>query len=90
MNSSENLAVSNPRWFLQPEVMGNYLPHAGTLGCADWPGAGITRSQGIPPCFYLPHVNMGLPIPLPPPLRATPNLCASLPSLRLCPLLASG
>ena len=50
-----------------------YIPGAGALGCAVWPGAGITPSQGIPPDFYPPHVNVGLslPIPLPPPLWGT-------------------
>ena len=32
----------NPHWFLQPEVMGIYLPGTGTLGYVVWPGAGIT------------------------------------------------
>ena len=51
-----------PHRFLQPEVMGTYLPDAEILGYAVWPGAGITGSQGIPPDFYLPHVSVGLPI----------------------------
>ena len=36
-----------PHWFLQPEVMGIYLPGAGTLGSVIWPEAGIPHSQGI-------------------------------------------
>ena len=46
---------------LQLEVMSLYFPGAGTLGCAVWPGAGISCSQGVPPDFYPPHVNVGLP-----------------------------
>ena len=38
----------NPYWFLQPEVMGIYLPSAGTLGSVVWPRAGITHSQRHP------------------------------------------
>ena len=66
-------------WFLQPEVMGIYLPSAGTLGCAVWPGAVITHSQGVPPHFHPPHMNVGTPILPPPPLHATLPLLASLP-----------
>ena len=54
----------NLHWLLQPQVVGDYLPGAGTLGCVVWPGAGIAGSQGIPPDFYLPRVNVGLSIPL--------------------------
>ena len=63
--------------------MGIYLPSAGTLDCAIWPGARITCSQGIPPHFYPPHMNMELPMPFPlppPPLCTTPHLLTSLPS----------
>ena len=72
--------------------MSLYLPGAGTLGCAVWPGAGITHSQGIPPDFYLPYMNVGLPvlIPLllqPPPLHVIPHLLASLPHLWVSDLL---
>ena len=49
-------------WFLQPEVTGIYLPSAGTLGCAVWPGAGNAHFQGIlplhpitTPAFPTPH-----------------------------------
>ena len=44
-------------------------------------GAGIAHSQGIPPNFYPPHMNVG-PLVLPPPL--VPH-CISLP---LCPFLS--
>ena len=54
--------------------MGVYRPGAGTLGCVVWPGAVITHSQGVPPHFHPPHMNVGTPI-LPPPL------CLTVPSL---------
>ena len=34
----------NSHWFSQPEVMGTYLPGAGTLGWVVWTGAGILLS----------------------------------------------
>ena len=71
----------NPHWFLLPEVMRLYLPSTGSLGWAVWPGAGITYSQGIPPDFCPPHVNVGPP--LPPPLLLPLPLHATLHSL--CP-----
>ena len=56
----------NAPWFLQPEVMGIYLPCAGTLGCVGWPGAEIAHSPCIPSNFCPPHVNVGLSVlPLP-------------------------
>ena len=61
--------------------MGIYLSSAGNLSCVVWPGVQITCSQGAPPDFYLPHLNMGLPIPLLQPLCATPCVCTSLPLL---------
>ena len=61
--------------------MGVYLPDAVTLGCAVWPGAGISYSQGISPNFYAPHVNVGPPVPILLPLHATLNLLASPPTL---------
>ena len=67
------LLPPKPNWFLQPEVMGIYLPGTGTLGYADWSGAGFAGSQGILPNFYPPHVNVGPPVPLPLPLHATPH-----------------
>ena len=67
----------NPHWFLQPEVMGTFLPGTGTLGWVVWTGAGLPPSQGIPPDFYPPHVE--LPIPIYAPL-ASPPLCPSYPS----------
>ena len=69
----------NPHWFLQPEVMGTYLPGTDTLGWVVWCGAGIPHSQGIPPDFYLPHMGVGLPVLC---LRAFIPLCAS-PCLHL-------
>ena len=35
----------NPLWFLQPEVVGTYLPGTGTLGWGAWCGAGTPRSR---------------------------------------------
>ena len=55
--------------------MGIYLPGTGTLGCVVWPGAGITHPQDIPPNFYLPHMNVGPPVPV---LLLPPSLCATL------------
>ena len=65
------------QWFLQPEVMGTYLPGSGNLGCVVWPGAGIPYAPGSPPNFYLPHRNVGLLVLLI--LHAMLRLCASLP-----------
>ena len=42
--------------------MGIYLPGIGTLDYVVWSGAMIVGSQGIPPNFYLPHINVGPPI----------------------------
>ena len=42
--------------------MRTYLPRIGPLGWVVCPGAGITHSQGIPPNFYPPHMNVGPPI----------------------------
>ena len=41
----------NPHWFLQPEVVGTYLPGTRTLGWGTWCGAGTPRSWDIPPKF---------------------------------------
>ena len=67
--------------FLQPEVMGIYLPGDGTLGCAVWPGAGITYPQVLSSNFYPPHANVGPSVPLPqlPPLCTTLHLFTSPP-----------
>ena len=74
----------HPHRFLQPEVVGIYLPDAGTLGGAVWRGAGIAHSQGITSIFYLPHVNVGALMPiLPPPLHTTPHLLAFPPYLHV-------
>ena len=39
----------NPHWFLQPEVVGTYLPGTGILGCGTWCGTGTPHSRDIPP-----------------------------------------
>ena len=72
------LPLPRPPLFLQPEVMGIYLPCAGTLDSVVWNGVEIPHSQGIPPDFYPPPVNVGPPI-LPPPLCATLGLHTSPP-----------
>ena len=41
----------NPRWFLQPEIMGANLPGTGTLGWGVSCGAETPHSQDIPPKF---------------------------------------
>ena len=71
--SSRLFCHPNPHWFLKSEVMAVYLPIAGNLGCVVWPGAGMAHSQGIPPNFYQPHVNVG------------PSILLSL-HVTLCPL----
>ena len=65
VNPTVSSTVPTPCWFLQPEVIGIYLPGAWSLGWMIWSGAGITCSRGMPPNFYPPHVNVGLPVPLP-------------------------
>ena len=83
---SKYLAVcftaANLHCFLQPEIMRLYLPSARALGYVVWPVAVIACSQGIPPDFYLPHVNLPLL-----PLCATLRLCTSLPISETLPLL---
>ena len=90
------LPSPQPPLVLQPHVMGIYVPGPGTLYCVVWPGAGIAHSQGIPPDFYLPHMNVGSPVPAPPPLHATclclstcPYISASLTCLDECVLFKS-
>ena len=77
-----------PDWFLQSGVTRIYLHDTGTLGCVVWPEAGIALSKGIPPDFYPPHMNVGLPVPLLlPPLCTIPCLCASPPASMTLPIL---
>ena len=57
------LPPSQPSLVFTARMYGTYLPGPGTLGCVVWFGAVIPRSWGIPPNFYLPHVNVGPPIP---------------------------
>ena len=81
------LPCRNPHWFVQPEIMGIYLPGAGTLGCAVWPGAGIAVSQGMPPNFYSPHMNVCFAATASPHRTVSPHLstclCVSSPSTHL-------
>ena len=51
----------NPHWFLEPEVIGTYLPGTGTQGWMVLCGAGMPRSRGILPNFYLTHVCVDHP-----------------------------
>ena len=49
----------NPHWFLQPEVVGTYLPGTGTL---DWrPDVGLELPAPKISLlnFYLPHMGVG-------------------------------
>ncbi|KAF6088443.1 hypothetical protein HJG60_008268 [Phyllostomus discolor] len=62
--------------------MGAYLPDAGILGWAVWTRAGIIHSQGVPPNFYLLHMNVGLPVPTLL-FNATPCLLTSPPYLHV-------
>ena len=60
----------------------------GTQGCVVWPGAGIACSPGVPPSFYLPHMNVQPPFhsPLLPPLPLLlPHCVLSAPAPCLCP-----
>ena len=75
LKSGSFFCCPNSHWFLQPEVMGVYLPSAGTLGWVVWPRARIAHSLGIPPNIYLTHVNVVPSIPLPQPFCATLPLC---------------
>ena len=86
LTNHQFLPVPQSPLFLQPEVMGVYLPGAGTLGCAVCPGAGIAHSQGVPPDFYLPHVNVGLPLPPLPLLLCPPHLFPNSVSPPLLPV----
>ena len=47
------LLPPKPNWFLQPEVMGIYLPGTGTPGCAVWPELGsLTPKVSFPLFIY--------------------------------------
>ena len=49
----------NPLWFLQPEVVGTYLPGTGTLGWGAWCVFETPCSRDIPPEFYPAHLCVG-------------------------------
>ena len=56
--------------------MGTFLSGTGILGWVLWCGVGIPCTQDIPPGFYPPHVDVGLPIQrlhasVSPPLRVS-------------------
>ena len=91
----ENLAASfaslTPIIFLESKVKGIYFPSAGTQGCVVWFEAEIAHSQGNPSYFYSPHMNVGLSMPILPPLPlCTMAPCLSAPSLYLRPSYPSG
>ena len=46
-------------WFLQPEVVGIYLPGTGTLGWGAWYVSGAPCSQDIPPEFLFTTNGLG-------------------------------
>ena len=48
----------NPHSFLQPEVVGTYLPGTGTLGWGAWCGPGTPCSWDIPLDLYSPHLSI--------------------------------
>ena len=50
----------NPHWFLQPEVVGTYLPATGTLGRGAWYGAGLLAPEIFLLNFYPPHMGKRL------------------------------
>ena len=60
--------------------MQTYLLGTGTLGYVFWSGARIPHSQGMPPDFYSPQVDMGPLV-----LHLYASLCISV-SLPLLPI----
>ena len=49
----------DPHWFLQPEIMGTYLPGTGILGYGAWCWVGTPRTRDIPPEFSLTTCECG-------------------------------
>ena len=49
----------NPHWFLQPEILGIYLPGTGTLGWGPGVGLGLLIPRISLLNFYPPHMGMG-------------------------------
>ena len=49
----------NPCWFLQPDIVGAYLPGIGTLGWGAWCVAGTLTPEISLPNVYPPHVGEG-------------------------------
>ena len=47
MGLQQFLPLTQSLWFLQPEVVGTYLPGTGTLGWGTWCGAETPHSQDI-------------------------------------------
>ena len=47
----------NPHWFLQPEVVGTYLPGTGTLGWGPGVGMGLLTPEISFLNFYPPHAG---------------------------------
>ena len=59
---------------------------ARTMGCAFWPGVGITHSQGIPHHFYPAHMNAGPTVPLLLPFCPIPPICPISETLPFLPI----
>ena len=53
----------NHHWFLQPDVIGTYIPGIGTLCWGAWGGAGTSCSWDIPPQFLSTTYVCGEPGP---------------------------
>ena len=59
LSSSSFFHQLNPHWFLQPEVVGTYLPGTGTLGWGAWYGVGLFTPDVSLLSFYPSHVVVG-------------------------------
>ena len=62
LESSSFFYLLNPHWFLQPEVMGTYLPGIGSLGWGPGMELGPLAPKISLPNFYLSRVGVGQPI----------------------------
>ena len=49
----------NPCWFLEPRVLGTYLPGTGNLGWGPGVGLGLLTPKISLPKFYLSHMEVG-------------------------------
>ena len=62
----------------------------GTLGCRVFPRSRMAHFPGVPPSFYLPHVNVGPPIPPATTVSPLPYHIFSTLALQLYPSDPSG